>query len=76
MAMSAGYIPFHPNLSKPKYKPPPGAVDTHCHVFGPDAKFSVISITFQDPSNPRSWAIARVICGEAVSPLQEKSPAW
>jgi 2-pyrone-4,6-dicarboxylate lactonase len=38
--MSAGYIPFHPNPSKPKYKPPAGAVDAHCHVFGPEAKFS------------------------------------
>ena len=37
--MSAGYIPFHPNPSKPKYRPPPGAVDAHCHVFGPEAKF-------------------------------------
>jgi len=39
VAMSAGYIPFHPNPSKPKYKPPAGAVDTHCHVFGPEAVF-------------------------------------
>src|SRR5438034_2522912 len=37
--MSAGYIPFHPNPSKPKYKPPAGAVDAHCHVFGPEATF-------------------------------------
>src|SRR3974390_3631035 len=37
--MSPGYIPFHPNPSKPKFKPPPGAVDAHCHVFGPEAKF-------------------------------------
>src|SRR4051812_16521257 len=37
--MSAGYIPFHPNPSKPQYKPPAGAVDAHCHVFGPEAKF-------------------------------------
>src|SRR3974390_1025552 len=37
--MSAVYIPFHPNPSKPRYKPPPGAVDAHCHVFGPEAKF-------------------------------------
>jgi 2-pyrone-4,6-dicarboxylate lactonase len=37
--MSAGYIPFHPNPSKPAYKPPPGAVDAHCHVFGPEATF-------------------------------------
>ena len=39
MPMSAGYIPFHPNPSKPKYKPPAGAVDAHCHVFGPEAAF-------------------------------------
>jgi 2-pyrone-4,6-dicarboxylate lactonase len=37
--MSEGYIPFHPNPSKPKYKPPAGAVDAHCHVFGPEATF-------------------------------------
>ena len=37
--MSAGYIPFHPNPSKPVFKPPAGAVDAHCHVFGPEAKF-------------------------------------
>jgi 2-pyrone-4,6-dicarboxylate lactonase len=39
VAMSAGYVPFHPNPSKPHYKPPAGAVDAHCHVFGPEAKF-------------------------------------
>jgi 2-pyrone-4,6-dicarboxylate lactonase len=27
----------HP--SKPRYTPPPGAVDAHCHVFGPMAEF-------------------------------------
>jgi 2-pyrone-4,6-dicarboxylate lactonase len=37
--MSPGYIPFHPNPSKPKFKPPAGAVDAHCHVFGPEGKF-------------------------------------
>jgi 2-pyrone-4,6-dicarboxylate lactonase len=25
--------------SKPHYAPPPGAVDAHCHVFGPQAQF-------------------------------------
>lgn len=25
--------------SKPRYTPPPGAVDAHCHVFGPQAEF-------------------------------------
>ncbi|HYG86516.1 MAG TPA: amidohydrolase family protein [Azospirillum sp.] len=33
--MDANYLPFHPRPSKPSYTPPPGAVDAHCHVFGP-----------------------------------------
>jgi 2-pyrone-4,6-dicarboxylate lactonase len=37
--MDADYLPFHPNPSKPVYTPPPGAIDAHCHVFGPDAVF-------------------------------------
>jgi predicted TIM-barrel fold metal-dependent hydrolase len=28
-----------PNPIKPKYTPPPGACDAHCHVFGPGARF-------------------------------------
>jgi 2-pyrone-4,6-dicarboxylate lactonase len=34
-----GYLPFHPSPSKPRYRPPEGAVDAHCHVFGPVARF-------------------------------------
>lgn len=30
---------WHANPSKPRYTPPPGAVDAHCHVFGPMAQF-------------------------------------
>jgi 2-pyrone-4,6-dicarboxylate lactonase len=37
--MDANWICFHPNPSKPRFKPPPGAVDAHCHVFGPERKF-------------------------------------
>jgi 2-pyrone-4,6-dicarboxylate lactonase len=33
------YIPFHPNPSKPRFKVPAGAVDAHCHVFGPANRF-------------------------------------
>ena len=32
-------ISWHANPSKPKFTPPPGAVDAHCHVFGPMAQF-------------------------------------
>ena len=37
--MDANYIPFHPSPSKPRFVPPAGAVDAHCHVFGPAAQF-------------------------------------
>jgi 2-pyrone-4,6-dicarboxylate lactonase len=37
--MDANYMPFCPNPSKPAYVPPPGAVDAHCHVFGPADRF-------------------------------------
>ena len=37
--MDPDYLPFHPNPSKPAYRPPPGAVDAHCHVFGPAVAF-------------------------------------
>ena len=30
---------WHASPSKPRYTPPPGAVDAHCHVFGPMAQF-------------------------------------
>jgi 2-pyrone-4,6-dicarboxylate lactonase len=33
------YLPFHPNPSKPRFVPPAGAVDAHCHVFGPESAF-------------------------------------
>ena len=32
-------ISWHPNPSKPAFTPPAGAVDAHCHVFGPMAEF-------------------------------------
>lgn len=37
--MDKNYLPFHANPSKPKFKPPVGAVDAHCHVFGPKNYF-------------------------------------
>jgi len=37
--MDPDYLPFHPNPSKPTFVAPPGAVDAHCHVFGPADRF-------------------------------------
>lgn len=37
--MDANYMPFDPNPSKPTFKAPAGAVDAHCHVFGPGDVF-------------------------------------
>ena len=39
MPMDPDWLPFHPNPTKPSFKPPKGAVDAHCHVFGPASKF-------------------------------------
>lgn len=38
-AMDREYLPFHPNPKKPDFVPPAGAVDAHCHVFGPADRF-------------------------------------
>ncbi len=37
--MDPDWLPFHPNPSKPVFRVPAGAVDAHCHVFGPQAQF-------------------------------------
>jgi len=35
----ADWLTFDPDPRKPAYVPPPGAVDAHCHVFGPGGRF-------------------------------------
>jgi len=37
--MDPAWIPFHPSPKKPDFALPAGAVDAHCHVFGPAAQF-------------------------------------
>jgi 2-pyrone-4,6-dicarboxylate lactonase len=37
--MDPDWLPFHPQPSRPVFVPPPGAVDAHCHVFGPGRIF-------------------------------------
>jgi 2-pyrone-4,6-dicarboxylate lactonase len=37
--MDSNWIPFHASPKKPEFILPKGAVDAHCHVFGPAAGF-------------------------------------
>lgn len=37
--VTPGYLPFHPNPKKLNVVLPPGACDSHCHVFGPADRF-------------------------------------
>jgi len=37
--MDADYLSFHPHPSKPTFVLPAGAIDAHCHVFGPGSRF-------------------------------------
>lgn len=37
--MDPGWLVYDPSPSKPSYVLPPGAVDAHCHVFGPGDEF-------------------------------------
>jgi 2-pyrone-4,6-dicarboxylate lactonase len=58
--MDPDWLPFHPNPSKPKFKLPPGAVDAHCHVFGPGDVFPYASerkYTPCDASKEQLWAL-------------------
>src|SRR5512139_3830499 len=37
--MSDRITSWHASPSKPRFVPPAGAIDAHCHVFGPMAQF-------------------------------------
>ena len=41
--MDPDWLPFHPNPTTPGFRPPTGAVDAHCHVFGPAHLFPFAS---------------------------------
>ncbi len=58
--MDPNWLPFHPNPSKAEYRPPPGAVDAHCHVFGPAEEFPFASerkYTPCDAGKGQLWAL-------------------
>src|SRR5687768_4207132 len=37
--VTPGWLPFCSNPSQPRFRVPAGAVDAHCHVFGPGNRF-------------------------------------
>ena len=37
--VTGGEVTWHPSPKQPDFIPPAGAVDAHCHVFGPAAEF-------------------------------------
>lgn len=58
--MDPDWLPFHPNPSKPAFRPPPGAVDAHCHVFGPEERFPFAperKYTPCDAGKEQLWAL-------------------
>ena len=55
-----GWLDFHPHPSQPRYTPPEGAVDAHCHVFGPGAEFPFAperKYTPVDAGKDQLWAL-------------------
>lgn len=55
-----GWLDWHPAPSKPGYRPPEGAVDAHCHVFGPGDVFPFVperKYTPCDASRDQLWAL-------------------
>jgi 2-pyrone-4,6-dicarboxylate lactonase len=55
-----GWLDWYANPSKPRFELPEGAVDAHCHVFGPDAEFPFAperKYTPCDASNEQLYAL-------------------
>jgi 2-pyrone-4,6-dicarboxylate lactonase len=58
--MQPDWIPFHPNPSRPRFVLPAGAVDAHCHVFGPGDTFPYAperKYTPCDAPKEKLWAL-------------------
>ncbi len=58
--MDADWLHWHRNPSKPKFQPPTGAVDAHCHVFGPGEQFPFATerkYTPCDASKDQLWGL-------------------
>lgn len=56
----ADWLDWHPSPSKPIFRLPAGAVDAHCHVFGPGSEFPFAperKYTPCDASKAQLWAL-------------------
>ena len=59
--MDDDWLVFHPNPKTPDFKLPDGAVDAHCHVFGPSPEFPFAPERKYTPCNdatPIAWCAA------------------
>ena len=60
--MDMGWRVWHPSPAKPAFVAPPGAVDAHCHVFGPGDVFPFApsrKYTPCDASKDQLWALRK-----------------
>jgi len=58
--MDPDWLVFHPDPSVPKFQLPAGAVDAHCHVFGPGNEFPFAKerkYTPCDAGKEKLWAL-------------------
>lgn len=58
--VDAGWLSPHAAPRKPTFIPPPGAVDAHCHVFGPGSEFPYAperKYTPADAPKEKLWAL-------------------
>ncbi|HEY5809560.1 MAG TPA: amidohydrolase family protein, partial [Povalibacter sp.] len=59
-SMDSDWLVYHPAPSRPVFRPPPGAVDAHCHVFGPGDTFPYAperKYTPCDASKEKLWEL-------------------
>jgi 2-pyrone-4,6-dicarboxylate lactonase len=55
--MDANWLPYHPNPSRPRFDLPSGAVDAHCHVFGPGDTFPFAPERKYTPCDASKYAL-------------------
>jgi 2-pyrone-4,6-dicarboxylate lactonase len=58
--MDPDWLVYDPNPSRPTFKVPPGAVDAHCHIFGPGDRFAYAperKYTPCDAPKEKLWAL-------------------